>query len=192
MNILMDRIEQLAMTKYFFLNEHGSKLIRKKFVSRLHDNATSLSIIKNWLKRFKSDDLSCGDEERPGTLLISSRPALQRFPKKFPFASAQIMAGHFSVDRELGLRKFTRNWGHGLSAEPKMTRATESQSLLTIAIKPVEITFQGIIAEDKSWFSYLIESEAMCISDPAEVTPTVRASIPGKSSDYTFPRQTVD
>jgi hypothetical protein len=24
------------------------------------------------------------------------------------------------------------------------------------------------------------------------VTPTVRASIPGKSSDYTFPRQTVD
>jgi hypothetical protein len=46
-------------------------------------------------------------------------PVLQRFLKKFPFASARVMAAHFSVDwatmkiildRELGLRKFTRGW----------------------------------------------------------------------------------
>jgi hypothetical protein len=54
-------------------------------------------------------------------------PALQRFLKKFPMASARVMASHFSVDRatiksildqELGLRKVTPRWmPHILSTE---------------------------------------------------------------------------
>jgi hypothetical protein len=117
MNIWMDRIEQRVMMKYFFLKGHGSKIIHKELVSILQDNVISLSTIKNWLRRFKSSDLSCGDEERPVRPLISLDPALQRFLKKFPFASARVMEGHFSVDRapiksildrELGLRKCTR------------------------------------------------------------------------------------
>jgi transposase len=117
MNIWMDRIEQRAMVKYFFLKGHGRKLICKEFVSPFQDNAISLSAIKNWLRRFKSGDLSCGDEARPGRHLISLAPVLQRFLKKFPFASARVTAGHFSVDRdtiksildrELSLRKFIR------------------------------------------------------------------------------------
>jgi transposase len=71
MNIWMDRIEQRVMVKYFFLKGHRSKLIQKQLVNTLQDNAISLSMIKNWLKRFKSGDLSCGDEERPERLLIS-------------------------------------------------------------------------------------------------------------------------
>jgi transposase len=113
----MDRIEQKVMMKYFFLKGHGSKLIHKEFVSTLQNNAISLSTVKNWVRRFKSCDHSCGDEERPGRPLISMDPALQHFLKKFSFASARLMAGHFSVcqaaiksilDRELGLRKYTR------------------------------------------------------------------------------------
>jgi hypothetical protein len=66
-----------------------------------------------------------------------------------------IMTRHFSVDRaiiksildwELSLRKFTRRWmTHILSAEEKMRRVTESQSLLTILANLAEKNFQGII-----------------------------------------------
>jgi transposase len=71
MNIWMDRIEQRVMVKYFFLKGHGNKLIHKELVSTLQDNAISLSTVKNWLRRFKSGDLCCGDEERPRRRLIS-------------------------------------------------------------------------------------------------------------------------
>jgi hypothetical protein len=83
----------------------------------LHDDAISLSTVKNWLRRIKSSDLSCGDEKRPGRPLIFMGPALQRFLKKFPFASARVMTRHFSMDRvainsildrETRLRRFTR------------------------------------------------------------------------------------
>jgi transposase len=155
MNIWMDRIEQRVMVEYFFLKGDGSKLIHKELVSILQDNVISLSTIKNWLRKFKSGDLSCGDKERPGRPLISMGPALQRFLKKFPFASARIMAGHFSVDRvtiksildqEFGLTKFTRKWeSHILSFEQKLRRMTKSQSLLTILVNLAEKNFQRIV-----------------------------------------------
>jgi hypothetical protein len=87
------------MVKCFFLKGHGSKLVLKELRSTLQDNAISLSAVKNWLRRFKSGDLSCGDEERPGRSLISLGLALQRVLKKFPFMIVRVMAGHFSVDR---------------------------------------------------------------------------------------------
>jgi transposase len=67
----MDRIEQKVMMKYFFLKGHGSKRILKELVSTLQDNKISLSTIKNWLRRFKSGDLSGGDEEGHRRRLIS-------------------------------------------------------------------------------------------------------------------------
>jgi transposase len=179
----MERIEQRVMMKYFFLNRHRSKLIHKRLVSPLHDNAISLSTVKNWLKRFKFGGLSCSDEERSGRPLISLGPALQRFLNKFSFASAQVVAGHFLVDRsmiksildrELGLRKFTRRWvPHILSAEQKLRRVTESQSLLTIYTSLAEKNRQEIMPGDESWFVYVIESEAMFTSSLAEATSTV-------------------
>jgi hypothetical protein len=69
--------------------------------------AQEIQIRQSFLRRQKG----------PGRPLIFMGPAFQHFLKKFPFASARIMAGHFSVDRatiknildqELGLRKFTR------------------------------------------------------------------------------------
>jgi hypothetical protein len=97
MNICVDRIEQRVTMKYFFLKEHGNKLIHKKLVKTFQNNAISLSIFKNRLKRFKSGDLSCNDEERRGRPLISLGLALQHFLKKFTFASAPVMAEPFSV-----------------------------------------------------------------------------------------------
>jgi hypothetical protein len=67
----MDGIEQRVIVNDFFLKGHGSKAIHKELVSTLQDNVTSLSAAKNWLRRFKSGDRSCDDEERPGTPLIS-------------------------------------------------------------------------------------------------------------------------
>jgi transposase len=46
------------MIIYFFLKGHGRKRILKELVNTLQDNAISLSTIKNWLRRFKSGDLS--------------------------------------------------------------------------------------------------------------------------------------
>jgi hypothetical protein len=96
MDIKMERIEQRVMVKYFFLKRHGSKLIHKELASTLQDNAISLSTITNRLKRFKSADLSCGDEERSRRPLISLDPALQHFQKKSPFASARAMPRYLS------------------------------------------------------------------------------------------------
>jgi hypothetical protein len=149
----MNRIEQRVRVKYFFLEGHGSKLIHKELVTPLHDNAISPSAVKNRLRKFKSSDLSCSAEERPGRPLISLGLTLQRCLKKFPFASARVIAGHFSVDRaniksilvrELGLRKFTRRWAPDiLSPEQKLSRVTKCQGLLTILANLAERKFQG-------------------------------------------------
>jgi len=48
---------------------------------------------------------------------------------------------------------------------------------LTIVTNLAEKTVQGIVPGDESWFAYLIESDAMFASSPAEVTPRVRPSI---------------
>jgi hypothetical protein len=106
----MDRIEQRVIAKYFFLNGHGSKLIHKELVNVLQGNAISLPTVKNWLRRFESGDLSCRDEERHGKLLISLDPTFQRVLKKFPFASARVMAGHFSVDQATVKNILIGNW----------------------------------------------------------------------------------
>jgi hypothetical protein len=79
MKTWLDQIEQLVTMKHFFLKRHGSKLIDKELVSTPQDNAISLSTVKNWLKRFKSDHLSCDHEERPGRRLISLGPLFGAF-----------------------------------------------------------------------------------------------------------------
>jgi hypothetical protein len=161
------------MVKYFFLERQGSKLMHEEHVKTLQDSAISLFIVKNWLKRFKSGEFSCSDEEWHGRLLISLGPVLQRFLKKFRCTSARVMAGQGSVDRttiksildrELRLRKFTRRWGpHIQSAEQKLRRVMKSESLLTLLANLAEKNFQRIITGDESWFAHLIENDALCL-----------------------------
>jgi hypothetical protein len=101
------------------------------------------------------------------------------------------MEGHFSVDRaaiksilerELGLRKFTRRWiSHILPAAQKLRRVMEAQSLLAIRAYLAKKNFQGIITEDEFWFTYLIESDAMFAFFPAEATASVWSLISSKT-----------
>jgi hypothetical protein len=96
-------------------------------------------------------------------------PDLQRFLKKFPFASVRVIASHFSadratiksiLDRELGLRKFTCRWvPHILAAEEKLRRVAESESLLTVQANLAEKNFQGVITE--SWRNSQSDSGSM-------------------------------
>jgi hypothetical protein len=184
------------MVKYFFLRGQGSKVIHKELVSTFHNNAISLSAVKNWLRGFKSGDLSCGDNERSGRHLISLGFRSSALAEEVSFVSARVMTGHFSVDRaaskssldrELGLRNFTGRWvPHILSAEHNLRRVTESLSLLTILANLVEKNFQGIITGDESWFADLIESDVMFASSPAEVTQGSDDQFRAKSDNSTF------
>jgi hypothetical protein len=64
------------------------------------------------------------------------------------------------LHRELGLKKFTRKWmPHNVSAEQKLRKVTESQSLLTILANFAEKHFQGIITE--SWRNSQSDSGSM-------------------------------
>jgi hypothetical protein len=123
------------MVKYCFLKGRGSKVLHKELVSRLQDKAISLCTVKNWLKRFKYGDLSCGGEEWTGRLLISLGRALQRFLKKFHFSSVRVMTEQFSVDRA--------------PIKSILDRELVFQSLLTIPANLVEKNFQGIITESR-------------------------------------------
>jgi hypothetical protein len=116
---------------------------------------------------------------------------------------SRVIAGHFSVDRatikrnldrDLGLRKFTCRWmPHMLSTEQKVRRVTKSQSLLTILANLAEKNFQEIITGDESWFAYLIESDAMFASSPAEVTQRSDHQFRAKKLWlHFFSRQTAD
>jgi hypothetical protein len=71
MKIWMDGIERKVAMEYLFLKGYWSKLIHKELVSTLQANVMSLSTVKNGLRRFKSGDLSCGNEDRLGRCLIS-------------------------------------------------------------------------------------------------------------------------
>jgi hypothetical protein len=57
-----------------------------------------------------------------------------------------------------------------LSAEQKVRRVAESQSLLTILANLAEENFQGIITGGESRFVYFIESSAMFALSHAEAT----------------------
>jgi hypothetical protein len=175
----MDRIEQRVTVKYFFLKGHTSKLIYEKLVNTLQDNAISLSAVKNWLRWFKSGSLSCDDDERLEKPLISLDRLFSSFWKVSlrecssngrAFLSRSDHHQKHSWSRT-GLEKIhSQMCAPILSAEQKLRRATEFQSLLTILANLTEKNFQWIITGDAPWFAYLIESNAIFAFSHAEVT----------------------
>jgi hypothetical protein len=78
---------------------------------------------------------------------------------------------------------------HILSAEHKLRRVAESQSLLTILVNLVEKNFHEIIARDEPRFAYLIESDAMFTSSPAEVIPMVHRIFASFGVHHEFDRE---
>jgi len=115
----MEKREQRFVIKFFFLKGLGSKKIHRKLQDTIGESAYCRAEVKFWLARFREGDLSYKDHERVGRPLAVLGTVLHKFLTKHPFASARIMAEHFNLShpivkeilqREMGLRKFTRRW----------------------------------------------------------------------------------
>jgi hypothetical protein len=83
---------------------------------------------------------------------------LEAFVHKHPFASPRVIAQHFLttvptikdiLQRELGMRKFSRRWGpHFLSPAQKVTRGEASKTILRVRQDAESNDFEGIAAGD--------------------------------------------
>jgi hypothetical protein len=98
-------------------------------------------------------------------------PILQKFIAKNSFATARILAEHFSLShltakdvlsRELELRKFSRRWlSAKLSPTQKDARLQKARGHLSRLEYEQNDFFQGITTEDELWFQYLYQSDHM-------------------------------
>jgi hypothetical protein len=52
----MDEVEQRFIVKYFFRKGGGNKRIRAELQSKLDSSARSNSMVKKWIKKFKTAD----------------------------------------------------------------------------------------------------------------------------------------
>jgi transposase len=138
----MDEFEQRFIVKYFHLKRWENKRITAELESTFQGSSLSNTTVKRWLRKFKSGDLSCSDEIRPGRPLTILGPVLKKFLQKHPFASAKVMSTHFDISpptvkeilsRELGLRKYIPRWvPHELSQDQKKFRVDEPRMLLDV------------------------------------------------------------
>jgi hypothetical protein len=68
--------------------------------SPVHDSGLFRAMVKGWLRKFKSGDLSCSDETRTGRSLTILGPVFKRFPDKHLFACVKVMSRHFDIFRQ--------------------------------------------------------------------------------------------
>jgi transposase len=110
----MNEFEQRFIVKSFHLKGWGNRRITAEFESTFQGSALSRATTKRWLRKLKSGDLSCLDENRPCRLVTILEPVLRKFLDKYPFASAKVLSRHFGISpptvkkilhRELGPKK---------------------------------------------------------------------------------------
>jgi hypothetical protein len=115
----MEKEEPRFVMKFLWLKGWGSKRINEELMSTLGDDSYAISQIKIWLQELRNGDLSCKDSPRSERPLWPLGPRLEAFMQKYPFASAGIIAQRFLttvptikdiLQRELGMRKFSRGW----------------------------------------------------------------------------------
>jgi hypothetical protein len=107
------------------------------------------------------------------------RKPLSDFPEEFPFASAGVIAQHFDlfqspikdiIERELGLRQFSRRWlPHSLSESEKAHRVATASDLLTLLRGQALLSFSRILTGGKSWFLDLCQCDHMFAASRDEV-----------------------
>jgi transposase len=112
----MNEFEQRFIMKYFHLKGWGNRRITAELEGTFQGSALSRATVKPWLRKFKSSDLSCLDENRRGRPLTILGPVLKKFLDKYPFASAKVLSRHFDISpptvkeilhRELGLKRYS-------------------------------------------------------------------------------------
>jgi transposase len=115
----MNEFKQRFIVKYFHLKGWGNRMITAELESKFHDSALSRATVKRWLRKFKSSDLSCLDENHPDRPLTILGPILKKFLDKHPFASTKVLSRHLDISpptvkeilhRELGLETYSRRW----------------------------------------------------------------------------------
>jgi transposase len=62
----MNEFEQRFIVKYFHLKGWENRKITTELEGTFQGSALSRATVKGWLRKFKSGDLSCLDENRPG------------------------------------------------------------------------------------------------------------------------------
>jgi hypothetical protein len=162
----------------------------------LGSDADSEDSVQYWVALFQSGNTSCEDILRPGKHVTGLTEPFRLFPQNFPFASASMLSRHFSVYaasakkilvRDLGLKKFTRQWvPHTLSGHQKVTRGQASNELLQILNDLEADSFDGTATGDESWFHYLYESSAIFVKSPGDVSPRTRKEINVKKTVFTI------
>jgi hypothetical protein len=118
-----------------------------------------MATVKRWLRKFKSGDRSCLNQNRPDRPLPILRPVPKKFLDRYPFAGAKALSRHFDISlptvkeilhRELGLKKYSRRWVPlELSEGQKKCRVDQSEMLLDM-LQLYEHNFEGITTGDES------------------------------------------
>jgi hypothetical protein len=112
--------------------------IDHELLAALGGDAYSEDSVQYWVARFESRDTSCEDLSRLGRPLTDLAEPFRLFLQDYPFASAGMLSYHFNVcattvkeilDRDLGVKKFTRRWvPHTLSNPQKLNRSRHQLS----------------------------------------------------------------
>jgi hypothetical protein len=106
--------QQRFVIKFFWLREYRRRQKHQELLAILGSDAYSEDLMKCWVARFQSGDISCAWQ----TFYRFCRD-LSPIPTKSSFASARVLSWHFSICattskkiliRVLGLKKLTLRW----------------------------------------------------------------------------------
>jgi hypothetical protein len=157
----------------------GIEKVHQELMGTLGDDADGLSQIKIWLQRFRTGDLSCNDLPRAGRPLLTLGPSVVAFVQKHPFANARKIAKHFlttpyavkeMLQRELGMRKFSRRWvSHSLSDAQKAACLEAAKETLMILQESETNDFDSIATGDEPWLQHITASLKMFARSAANI-----------------------
>jgi hypothetical protein len=117
----LDEFEERFILKHLHLKGWEKKRIRTELNSTFQGSVSSRATVKRWFQKFKSGDLSHGDESHPGRPLTILRPVLNKVLGKHPFASAKVISRPFDISPatvkeilrcELGLKNILEDGCH--------------------------------------------------------------------------------
>jgi hypothetical protein len=182
----MEKSEQKFVIK-FFSQRPWSKEIHRKLTAILCSTTYLLTQIKGQCVRFETSDLLCEDQSRPGGPLHILGKALSDFFEEFPFTTARVIAQHFNqskytikeiLQRELGLRRFSRRWvSHSVSEAQKADRTAMTIDMSSVLYQQANHSFSQIVTEDESLFCYLYPSDHMFAASRDKIIPREKAMI---------------
>jgi hypothetical protein len=121
-------------------------------------------------------------------------PQIEAFSRKYPSASARIIAKHFLTiastvkgifQRELGTRKVSRRWmPHSLSDDQKVARVDAAKEMFRILHESETNDCDGITTGEEPWFQHTTASSTMFARSEANVIPRARQAVGAKNYDH--------